>query len=526
MNRYRWIGWLTAILLAFSLLVPAVGAVGAQEGDDELLPADSSTAVEEPALDETLPDEVGTEETPDSGTAEVNDLATDAGLPDELAEPANPEIPDPAAGELPAEREGDALELIAEEATEEPVVLEEEAPDVSGSIKVYVEDQYGDPVPGVGLQVSQLAGSGQPEMVVGELATDDNGIAIFLGLDPVQTFAVNLTSLPPGYLGFSPETAFEVVPADTTEDLSPLDAVLYLGIEKVGGGEVEAGKLTILKYYCDASGPEYQRVLFEVFANDLDSIATASEEALSCEPGWAKFWVEPVKGGPGFFAETDPGSGSVALTGLAPGEYEITEVAPWESGTFVFEVYTSGVTTIAVQNFVYEGETGEGALEIQKDYCPAGSVWTEFTINEVSTAHKECEPGKAHFVIFPYFAGEGIEVETDHDGYLLLQDVPEGTHLLMEVETGATFAFTIVDGQTTSIAVHNYYVPDHSPDGDHTPPAAEPEQVPVGGIVVEQLPNTGAGSTTDQAPLAMMVGIVLVAVAVASLWVRLRLLIR
>jgi len=489
MKRYRWIGWLTAIILAFSLLAPAVGTALAEEGEDDFPPTEVATVVEEPVLDESQAEE------PTEGEA----------LPEETATVA------------PEETVGAAvLSETTEEELGEPVTLEEQEPDISGSVKVFFEDQYGDPIVGAGFALYVNVDGACSDTPIDSQLTDSNGIVIFLGIDPAATYCVVLESVPSGYenaVGWS----WDVTPADTTDDLSPLDAVLYLGIAKLGGGELDAGKVTILKYYCEASGPEYQRVIFDLFNYDLDAVSAASESSLECAPGWAQFWIEPLGGDKGFFVETDAGTGSKVITGLPPGEYEITETAPWQSGTFVFEVFANGVATIAVQNFVYEGETGEGALEIQKYYCPGKSAWTEFVLDEVSAAHSECKRGQAEFVLFPYFAGEGISFETDHHGYILLEEVPEGTHLLMETGTEATLAVTIVDGQTTSLVVLNHFVPDDSDDGHHNPPVTDQDKE---SLVVEELPNTGTGSTPNESSLALVVGSLVALIAMAALRLR------
>jgi hypothetical protein len=451
MNGYRWIGWLTAILLMLTLLGPATNGVWAQDEEEFPIESGVSALVEDEGAPDPADQEAVTE--PESPPAPDGSTAPDpAAAPEETAAP--PE--DEAASDNGASPEAQADPAIAPAEASPVVAATDEEAETSGSVKLFVEDQYGDPVEGAGFRLRQQS----PPADLGEQFTDQNGIIIFVGIDPSLTFLVNQTVVPAGYAGFPTDEVFTVTPADTADDFSPLDAVLYLGQEKLGEGELEAGKVTILKYYCTTSAPEFQRVVFDFFYFDLDSIAAASaESALECEPGAADFWIEPLDDGEGFATSTST-DGSVVISSLPPGDYLIRETYPLASADFPFEVLANGVTTVAVQNFYTLDEAGTGNLEIQKLFCPSDSTWTEFLVGNVSTAWVGCQPGPATFWVFPYFSGAPIEVPTDANGYALLGDVPEGTHFIVEAVSGEGTAFTIVAGETTSITVKNYFESD------------------------------------------------------------------
>lgn len=476
MKRASWIRWIVASLLALALFAPMVGGIGAEDEEELAQPQDQMVDIADAEATVTPEESVG------SGPSADESIDPAAATPD-------------TSQDVAASDEG--LQQVADEDVEG---ANSQEADISGSIKVFVEDQYGDPVPGAGLTVYLFEnGACSATPVAGEQFTDANGIVIFLGLDPALTYCVSQTTVPPGYEGFPPSEPFIVTPSDVTEDVSPFDAVLYLGQNLLDDGELEAGKLTILKYYCEASGPEFQRVIFDLFYYDLDSVSAASESVLECQPGYAAFWIQPVGGDGGFLAETSVAGGSTVISGLEPGTYEITETVPWTSGTFLFEVLENGVTTIAVQNFLTEEDPGEGVLELQKYFCRSTSNWTKFILEDaVEAASQRCKPGQATFVIFPFFGGEPIELETDEHGHLILDEAPEGSHLLMEVDTEALFAFTIIDGETTSITVLNHFVP--GKPGGEKPPADQP----AGGEVAKTLPNTGLGTTRPDNQMVML----------------------
>jgi hypothetical protein len=206
------------------------------------------------------------------------------------------------------------------------------------------------------------------------------------------------------------------------------------------------GSLEVQKYFCE-SDREYTEFL------------TGIQEPKDCEPGYAEFNIYWFKtGGPSTFA-TDS-SGYQLLEGMPEGTHLLEEVS---SGAQVeFTITPETTTSLTVVNyFIY---VPSGDLSLEKIYCEAETAGTDFILDPTGGLPAECYRGAADFEIYPFITGTPIPVSTDANGYLTVSDLPVGTHLLVEVQSGAETQFTIVDRETTSYRVVNRYI--REPAGD------------------------------------------------------------
>ncbi len=342
---------------------------------------------------------------------------------------------------------------------------------ILADLSIYKVDTENARVPGAGITIYDETCTTivRSEQIVG--AADDPdpgnvGRTTFEDL-PTGKYCVVETTVPEGYTGSDP-VVVDVAEGGTSWSL--------INTRQTGTFEIE-------KLVCPGD-PADSRIEVEN--------GSAAAELVVCEEvttGYTfliyPFGEEPAIGpiGPGSYE-------AIPTTISASGLHQIVEV-----GTDLeaeFELHNGEHVVIRVLNFVWP----TGSLYVSKIYCDPDVTGVEYDVyNPVATIDQImierpawCYVGDASFLIYPYGDKDAVPIAfTTKDGKALIEGLPmttakTGSHLLVEIDTGASVHFDIAAKMITPIRVTNLYV---------TPKPATPE------TDVKELPNTGAGTTDD-----------------------------
>jgi hypothetical protein len=156
----------------------------------------------------------------------------------------------------------------------------------------------------------------------------------------------------------------------------------------------------------------------------------------------------------------DGSAGRTIFTDLPAGTYLVVESTVPAGYTGMDPVAVSLPEHVSGWTFINYRNTGD--LLIVKTYCEVfdpDDARTVFLEGDVSTAwNRECVPGPASFLIYPFEGEEAIGPFTTDavTGEVLVENLPVGTHGIEEIGSGATSTFTIVKDQTTTVHAENY----------------------------------------------------------------------
>ena len=86
-------------------------------------------------------------------------------------------------------------------------------------------------------------------VVASEQLTDGNGVTIFAGLDPLGSYCLRETTIPPGYEG-DPQQTYQVIWAAGAGTAAIDTSIRIVNQRLDGGSNPDTLSIPILKYFC------------------------------------------------------------------------------------------------------------------------------------------------------------------------------------------------------------------------------------------------------------------------------------